>query len=137
LLEIFDRQKATNPNPLIFVVQADEGPFPKAYREAIAAKQGFYKKSDGPIFDWREASDAQIAMKFGIINALYLGGSDGPEALPEVLETLTPVNNWRLIFGQLEGKSYPLLPDRHFIFPNEDHPYNSIEITERLNAIAK
>jgi len=137
LLEIFDRQKATNPNPLIFVVQADEGPYPKAYREAIAAKQGLSSKSDGPIFDWREASDAQIAMKFGILNALYLGEPDGPEALPEVPETLTPVNNWRLIFGQLEDKSYPLLPDRHFIFPNGVQPYNSIEITERLNTNAQ
>jgi hypothetical protein len=137
LLEIFDRQKATNPNPLIFVVQADEGPFPKAYREAIAAANGDFKKTDDPTFDWREASDAQLSMKFGILNALYLGDSDGPEALPEVPETLTPVNNWRLIFGRLEGKAHPLLPDRHFIYPAGDEPYHSIEITGRLNAISR
>ena len=92
---------------------------------------------DGQKFDWREASDAQLAMKFGILNALYLGDPDGNKRLPDVPETLTPVNNWRVIFSRLEGKTYPLLPDRHFIFPTYDQPYHSIERTERLNAIAR
>jgi len=135
LLEIFDRQKVNNPNPLIFVLQADEGPYPKAFREQNAIVRGGGARGEG--FDWREASDAQLAMKFGILNALYLGGPDGPEALPDVPEALTPVNNWRVIFGHLEGKTYPLLPDRHFIYPSYTEPYNSIEITEHLKAIAR
>jgi len=137
LLEIFDRQRANNPNPLIFVLQSDEGPFPKALREAIASKIARGGGGRDDAFDWREASDAQLAMKFGILNALYLGDPDGSEALPDVPETLTPVNNWRVIFGLLDGKTYPLLPDRHFIYPGSEQPYNSIEITGRLNVIAR
>ncbi|HUS97485.1 MAG TPA: hypothetical protein VMX97_12160, partial [Hyphomicrobiaceae bacterium] len=82
-------------------------------------------------------SDAQLATKFGILNALYLGDPDGTQSLEGVPNTLTPVNNWRVIFSRLEGKIYPLLPDRHFIFPTENEPYNSIEITERLNDIPR
>jgi hypothetical protein len=136
-LEIFDEQKANNPNPLIFVLQSDEGPLPKALREDIASKIIRGGGGRDHAFDWREASDAQLAMKFGILNALYLGDPDGSEALPDVPETLTPVNNWRVIFGLLDGKTYPMLPDRHFIYPSREQPYNSIEITGRLNAIAQ
>ena len=136
LLEIFDRQKANNPNPLIFVLQADEGPFPKAFREGLASTVARGRGGGGNAFDWREASDAQLAMKFGILNALYLGDPEGAEPLPDLPETLTPVNNWRVIFGHLDQKTYPLLPDRYFIFPTGE-PYTSIETTERLNAVAR
>jgi hypothetical protein len=137
ILEIFDHQKANNPNPLIFVVQADEGPFPKAYRGTTPTAGVGEGGTGAAKVDWREANDAQLAMKFGILNALYLGDPDGSRPLPEVPETLTPVNNWRLIFGHLDGKAYPLLPDRYFIYPANDQPYATIEITERLRDIAQ
>jgi hypothetical protein len=127
-LEIFDRQRSNNPNRLIFVLQSDEGPFPKAYREYI---------NGGPVFDWRKASDAQLAMKYGILNALYLGEPDNGGGGPAIPGSLTPVNNWRVIFSHLEGRTYPLLPDRHFMFPTEEEPFHSIEITDRLKAVAR
>ena len=136
-LEIFDRQKASNPNPLIFVIQADEGPYPKAYREDQAARRYNYMGGAVPIFDWREATDAQLAMKFGILNALYLSDPAGDDGRRIVPDTMSPVNNWRVIFSKLEGKNYPLLPDRYFIFPTDEDPYNSIEITERLDAVPR
>jgi len=136
-LEIFDRQKANNPNPLIFVLQADEGPFPKELRERLAGRGAIGDGTGGSDFDWRKASDAQLATKFGILNALYLGDPDGTQPLEDVPNTLTPVNNWRVIFSRLEGRTYPLQPDRHFIFPTEKEPYNSIDITERLNDIPR
>ena len=135
-LEIFDRQKANNPNPLIFVLQADEGPYPKAYREYLASANDLDAGTGGSEFDWRNATDEQLAMKFGILNALYLGDPDSSNGGPAVPDTLTPVNNWRVIFGRLEGRAYPLLPDRHFIFPTNQEPYHWIEITERLREIA-
>ncbi len=136
LLQIFDRQKTNNPNPLIFVLQADEGPYPKSYGESdsLTRTRGHIA---GISFDWRAASDSELTTKFGILNALYLGDPDGSEGLPEIPETLTPVNNWRVIFGKLDGRAYPLLPDRYFIYPTNDQPYTSIEITERLNAAAQ
>ena len=137
LLQIFDRQKTNNPNPLIFVLQADEGPYPKAYGESDSLTTTRGHGTAGISFDWRAASDSELATKFGILNALYLGDPNGSEGLPEIPATLTPVNNWRVIFGKLDGRAYPLLPDRHFIYPTNDQPYTSIEITERLNAAAQ
>ncbi|MFQ5565407.1 MAG: hypothetical protein ACE5EU_03495 [Paracoccaceae bacterium] len=132
ILEIFDRQKAHNPNPLIFVIQADEGPYPKAYRESILGGRDRPETEAEP-FDWQTASDAQLLTKFGIINALYLGGaSDGGAEVPQ---TMTPVNNWRVIFGHLDGTVYPMLPDRHFMLPDQKELYRLIDFTERLNAI--
>lgn len=133
-LEIFDRQRAENPNPLVFVLQADEGPYPRSLRDYQRLRR---KGTDGASFDWREVSDADLAMKFGIMNALYLGEPSGHRALPEVPETLSPVNNWRLIFARLEGRDYPLLPNRYFIYPTHAQPYHSIEITGHLSGIAR
>ncbi len=136
LLEIFDRQKANNPNPLIFVVQADEGPYPKAYRESILAGPDTASLATAAPFAWETASDAELATKFGILNALYLDGAGGGATAANIPEDLTPVNNWRVIFGRLDRKTYPLLPDRHFLLPDRNELDRLIEFTERLQAIA-
>jgi hypothetical protein len=132
LIEIFDRQKAENPNPLIFVLQADEGPYPRSLRDAESLAHGIVG-AEGAKYDWRETSDADLATKFGIMNALYLG----EQSSQPVPATLGPVNNWRLIFGRLEGRNYPLLPERQFIYPTSNEPYRSIEITNRLDGIPR
>lgn len=125
LLEIFDRQRASNPNPLIFVLQADEGPFPKPFHETLAR---------GEVMNWRKVGRGDLATKFGILNALYLGEPGETALAPDVPEDLTPVNNWRVILSRLEREDYPLLPNRHFIFPTEAEPYVSIDITGKLRA---
>lgn len=123
LLEIFDRQTSENPNDVIFVIQADEGPFPQRYREAIAEHVDF---------DWREQDLDTLNMKFDILNALFFP-KERPHISSRLTSALSPVNNWRIIFSYLEDVPHELLPNRQHIYP-PDRPYKSIDITSRLAA---
>ena len=133
ILEIFDQYANENPNPVFFIVQSDEGPFPKELFESNLEAQRRKGRERVADFDWTEATEDQLAIKFGILNAIYMEGVD-PSTVPL---DLSPVNNWRLIFSQLEGKDYPLLPDKYYIFPSEKTPYQMIDVTERLDAIPR
>lgn len=106
----------------IIVIQADEGPYPPRYFD--------------PELDWAEASVAELEMKFGILNAMYLPGSEaaGGSAAGEspVHPTISPVNTFRLIFSEYFGADLPLLPDRTYISRNKAYPYALTDITDTL-----
>jgi hypothetical protein len=94
----------------VIILQADEGPFPPAF--AANEKR----------FDWLEATDGEIAQKFGILNALSLPGADADEL--GVHDRLSPVNAFRIVFNAYFGAELPLLPDRVFLSPDYDHMYD-------------
>jgi len=106
----------------IIVIQADEGPYPPRYFD--------------PELDWAEASTAELEMKFGILNAMYLPGSEAARdplaGGSPVYPTISPVNTFRLIFSAYFGADLPLLPDRTYISRNKAYPYALTEITETL-----
>lgn len=128
LLKIFDRQKNDNPNPTIFIIQSDEGPYPQDFRQS---------QKDDSIFDWHNASGSDLYMKFGIMSAIYFSRKLHPRTITRIPNDLTPVNTWRIIFSALESQKYPMLPNRYFIYPNRIEPFNSIEITNRIKSIRK
>jgi Sulfatase len=100
----------------IVVLQADEGPHPIPYEL-------------DPLFDWTEATTAELREKFFILNAYYL--PDGHDALyPEI----SPVNTFRLILREHLGADLPPVPDRAFIFRDERHLYRYWDVTERVRA---
>lgn len=106
----------------IIVIQADEGPYPPRYFD--------------PELDWADASVAELEMKFGILNAMYLPGLEaapgaGAGASP-VYPTISSVNTFRLIFSAYFGADLPLLPDRSYISRNKAYPYALTEITDTL-----
>ncbi|MDQ3691685.1 MAG: hypothetical protein M3406_16970 [Chloroflexota bacterium] len=102
----------------IIVVQSDEGPFPTRYeRDELA-------------FEWLEATDEELLQKFSILNAILLPGVDPAEA--GLYPTITPVNNFRLIFNAAFGADLPLLPDRNLVFPNQGSIYEQVDITDRV-----
>jgi hypothetical protein len=106
----------------IIVVAADEGPYPARYevdRDRGSAVEGF---------DWSTATDEEIAIKFGILNAFYLPGA--PDDL--VYPTITPVNTFRLLLSQYFGADLPLLPDRT-LAPPASGTGPLVDLTERLN----
>jgi hypothetical protein len=121
LLGIVDRIQAayspTDEQPII-IIQADEGPFPEAYR------------ADEWGFEWTEASDAELENKFGILNALYLPGVDPEEA--GLHQGMTQVNTFRIVFNEYFGADLPLLPDRVYAHVDLSHFYDFFEITDRL-----
>jgi hypothetical protein len=100
----------------IIVLQADEGPYPARYN------------ADTTSFDWAAASDAELAMKYGILDALYLPGVADPGLYPSI----TPVNSFRLILSAYFGTDTPPLPDRIFTSRSKHRPYDLTDVTDRL-----
>ena len=102
----------------IVVIQADEGPFPPRYARNEGA------------FDWTTATPEELEHKFGILSAFYL-----PDKTPEeagLYDSITPVNQWRAIFHAYFGLDLPLLPDRNWIFINQLHIYDELDVTEKV-----
>jgi hypothetical protein len=120
---IFDQQqqrRADGGRGLIFVIQSDEGPFPRAIRE------------QGKNYDFFALSPADLKMKMGILNAVYLPGHPEREQYPPGLSLRTPINNWRIIFSHLTGADPEPLPDRLFIFQDKNHIYGFREVSHLL-----
>jgi hypothetical protein len=113
---LLDRPEPERP---IIILQADEGPYPRAYAR------------DPNTFDWSTATTDELEIKYGIFNAMYLPGADPPE----VPATLSSVNTFRLVFDRYFGADLPLLPDRSYTSASKIRPYDLTEITDRLPSL--
>ncbi|MDH4334739.1 MAG: hypothetical protein OEW24_05700 [Chloroflexota bacterium] len=102
----------------ILVIQADEGPWPQRYRQNERQ------------FDWTNATEAELREKFGILSAFYLPGLDAENV--GLYPSITPVNQFRVLFNEYFGLDLPILPDRNYIFPNQGNLYEFIDVTDRL-----
>lgn len=102
----------------IIVLMADEGPWPLGYRQ------------NERTFDWTTASPAALRQKFGIFNAVYLPGKDAETV--GFYDSITPVNEFRVIFNAYFGLKLPLLPDRNYIWPDQADIYNLIDVTDKV-----
>lgn len=119
LLEIFDANKANGGDRgLIFVIQADEGPYPKRLQEQ-------------PKMIMQEFDDVEIRQKFGIINAIYWDA----EKYGEPFLTETPVNNWRIILSKISGDEISLIEDeRSYLMRSDSLVYDNLDVTEVFTA---
>jgi hypothetical protein len=117
---IFDQQqkrRLDNGRELIFVIQSDEGPFPKVIRE------------EGKGYDFFALSPDALRTKMGILNAIHLpGGKYDPG-----MTARTPINNWRFIFHHITGVPAEPLPDRLLIFPDRNHIYEFRDVSGLLD----
>lgn len=102
----------------IIVLLADEGPWPAGYRRN---ERGF---------DWTAASAQDLRQKFGILNAVFLPGRSAEEV--GFYASITPINEFRVIFNAYFGLDLPLLPDRNYIWPNQSDIYTFIDVTEKV-----
>jgi hypothetical protein len=101
----------------IIILQADEGPYPIRYAH----------DNDG--FDWSTATPSELAMKFEILDAMYLPGlPDGVQPPPT---DLSSVNTFRYLLSSYFGADLPSLPDRVFTSPRQ-RPYDLTDVTDRL-----
>ena len=118
MLQMVDNIIAGSGEDAVIMIQADEGPFPARYRASEWA------------FQWRDATDAELEEKFGILFAMRVPGADlEAEGLHDAI---TPVNTFRIIFNSRFGTELPLLPDRTWAHENLSHFYDFFEITDRL-----
>jgi hypothetical protein len=118
VLGAIDRILEHDPDAVI-MLQGDEGPFPERYAD------------DEWRFDWRDATDAELEEKFGILYAMRVPGAD--LRAEGFHDGLTPVNAFRIIFNARFGTDLPLLPDRTWAHEDLYHFYDFFEITDRLN----
>jgi len=117
MLAFVDRVLADDPDAII-ILQADEGPFPARYEELEWN------------FRWRNATDAELEEKFGILFAMRVPDAD-LEA-EGFHDAITPVNTFRLLFNARFGTDLPLLPDRTWAHEDLYRFYDFVEITDRL-----
>jgi len=103
---------ATDP---IIVIQSDEGPHPARQEEL------------GPAMDWFTATEAERAEKLRTLSAWYLPGID-----EEPPEDITGVNTWRWILDRYLGTEFGLLPDRVWVYRDQDHAYDYREVTDEF-----
>jgi hypothetical protein len=91
----------------IIIIQGDHGP--------------------GAYLVWDSPDQTLMKERFSILNAYYL-----PEDVQDQLyPTISPVNSFRLIFNQLFGLPYELLPDEHY-YSTHANPFQFISVAEEL-----
>jgi hypothetical protein len=114
-LEVIDTILDVEPGQAdpIIILAADEGPWPPGFR---ADQQGF---------QWLEASDEDIAWKYGILNAYRMPGVD-LEA-QGFYDRISPVNAFRILFNAYFGTHLELLPDMTYLSPDYDHWADFVE----------
>jgi len=100
----------------IIILQADEGPFPKRYKE------------NEYVFQWNQATIDELKEKLSILNAYYLPNINQSGLYPSI----TPVNTFRLVFNLYLRTNLPLLPDDVYVIKDRKHPYQYINVTNRL-----
>jgi hypothetical protein len=102
----------------IIILQADEGPWTAPYA------------ADKVNYDWETASPEELEMKFGILNAWYVPGDD-----LELDPAMSAVNTFPVLFERYFGLEYDLLDDRVSASRGWAHPYQLIDVTERLPSL--
>ncbi|MGB3719854.1 MAG: hypothetical protein DIU63_12970 [Proteobacteria bacterium] len=106
-------QSERNNLPII-IIQADEGPFPERNWSV----------------PWNEASASEQRIKTSIISAYFFPNGD----YSQLGENTTPVNSFRAVFNTYFGTSFPLLPNRIFVSPDEARLYDFYDVTENVLA---
>jgi hypothetical protein len=122
LLELLDHLLSGPPGDRpVILLQADEGPHPQGYL------------ADEVHYDWTRASTDALREKLGILNAYYLPGvTDAGGAHRVLYPEISPVNSFRVVFNEYFGAGLVLLPDRSYVFVDEEHLYDFVEVTGRV-----
>jgi hypothetical protein len=119
ILDIVDAIRAApGGDDAVIVLQADEGPFPPRY------------EANGETFRWEEATADELEIKFRILNAIRLPGTDAEAVGLDA--SMTPVNEFRIVFNALFDAGLELLPDRVYAHEDYRHFYDFVDVTDRI-----
>lgn len=115
ILEVVDRLMAgpDHTDPII-ILQADEGP--KRFDWTYGGERR-----------WSEATDDELELKFGILNAYRLPGQQD-----DLYSDITPVNSFRIVLNRYFGTDLKMLDDRMIVYGDGDEPYRFTDVTKRL-----
>ena len=123
ILRLIDRLHAGPPESWpIVVLAADEGPFPPRYA------------ADEVAFKWLEATPEELLRKFSILTAVSVPGADAADLeAAGFSDTVTPANLLRVVFNAAFDAGLPMLPDRNWVFVDQGHIYDLVDVTDRVS----
>jgi hypothetical protein len=84
---MIERILAASPQPPVIILQADHGP--------------------GSVLNWDDPEPEDLAERFAILNAYHI-----PKMVEPSIDSLSPVNSFRLLFDQLFATDYGRLTDK-------------------------
>jgi hypothetical protein len=119
--ELIDKLLSNSKVPPIIILQADEAQYPPRFNTDPP-------RDNNILYDWRKATDEELKEKMGILNAFYLPNVDKSILYPSI----TPVNNFIVVFNLYFGTNLKLLPDECYAFVDIEHPYKFFKITDRV-----
>lgn len=124
ILGLLDRlQQGPESTWPIVVLAADEGPFPDRYA------------ADEEAFAWEEATDEELLQKFSILATVLVPGVDAADlAAAGFSDTITPENLFRVALNAAFDANLPMLDDRNWIFTDQRHIYDFVDVTGRVRA---
>ena len=96
-------------------------------------RRGTDPRAPAPSVPWQDASEEELRIKFGILNAFYFPGAD----YSRLRNDITPVNSYRVLLGAVFGVDLPDLPDRMLAFPDDRSIYDFHDVTERVRCTAR
>ncbi|PIP61920.1 hypothetical protein COW99_01705 [Candidatus Roizmanbacteria bacterium CG22_combo_CG10-13_8_21_14_all_38_20] len=123
--DIVDNILLNSESEPIIIVQSDEGPC--GIIPELAEDDGW--GHCGEDMDWRTLSDNALRVKMRILNAYYLPNMNMQEIL---YPSISPVNSFRVIFNQYFNTNLELLPDNNYITSDLEHPYDFIDVTDKV-----
>lgn len=113
--DIIETILKNSDNSAVILLQSDEGPFPM----------------NMPIPDdqsWGSAHETSLREKFPILQTYYI-----PENIrPQFYESISPVNSFRVVFNSVFNTNYPLLPDKSYVFWDDEQYYTFVDVTEEV-----
>lgn len=113
--EMINNILSRNGTKPVIILQADEGTFPM--NSPLPPRQS-----------WGTATDTALEEKFPILNSYYF-----PDKSTSALyDTITPVNSFRVLLNTYFGENLPLLPDKNYVFQDEENYYKFTDVTERI-----
>ncbi len=74
-----------------------------------------------------ELAKSDVRESFRNLNAYLVP----PTVKAKLYPSITPANSFRVLFDQLFGANFPLLPDRSF-FTTWDRPYDPVDVTDQV-----
>ncbi|HLG91079.1 MAG TPA: sulfatase-like hydrolase/transferase, partial [Candidatus Saccharimonadales bacterium] len=114
--QIVDYILSNSDTKPIIIIQSDEGPYPKAFRQ-------------NRDLNWGDATLEMLQQKAEILNAYYFPDKN----YSKLYQSISPVNSFRVIFDQYFGTDLGLIEDKHYFPESEKRRFFLLDMTDKFD----